>query len=407
MRTFLLGFVLAAAARAGSLDAVLSVQPAGDGVSLRLRGVSDVPREVSDLEPLVHVEFSWVDPGSGRAVSLGMRRARLVTDAVEGNPAMIECAPLQVVGAFAGLYRADLVFEPTRQNIRVRALGLASFRSRAEAGFGDAGAFVEQARLARLEVEEDAATVRRLARDLEGLWERSRRAPAQDGGWSEGASRLRDRLATVPPRNRRRPAHAVLEFMPAARGAIDAACTDLAALADGCAAEMGRPPRERNDASLAPAFLRVRAALAALERATRREPAPDLEAARAALATLKRAPAALRGWHDAWLTRAPGHDTTSWTAWRARFESDLLEAALVAGRGAAPERYLDLALAVRRILAELPPGLDQSPSLLSAYASRILGDAGALPDAAVLQDYEREILDRLERVEESMAPKQE
>ncbi|KAF0240260.1 MAG: hypothetical protein FD180_5000, partial [Planctomycetota bacterium] len=232
------------------LSPTLRVERSGENLVLRLEGTADIPRATADWAPLVEIEYLFVPlrverrirriPGilrwteqrvtAGTEITLGFGRARVLSDAVEDNPPYIEARPFVVAGQFAGIYRARLVLDPARQRIRARSIPAAA--ASAETSWGDPADFARRSREMRLEIEGDAAALQRLARDLESLWDPWRAAPHPGEKWSEGIKSWRARLEPLPARNDRRPANAIVEYMPAARSAIGEACESLAALAD-------------------------------------------------------------------------------------------------------------------------------------------------------------------------------
>ncbi|MBI2919586.1 MAG: hypothetical protein HYY18_00710 [Planctomycetes bacterium] len=428
MRLPALLFSLAAAsACAETLNPTLQIEPAGGNLRLHLAGTADLPRDLL-RDPLIHVEFLFVPlrverraqriPGGfdlpvvglteGTPVSLGFRRARAIPDAVdpEGGkvpPSLIETEPFTVTGQFAGVYRARVTFDPARQTVQLRARNLPVARAEAQIPWGNPADFPLQRRRAKLELEEDCATARRLAADLESLWTLYRRAPKGDAGWTESLDAWRARLALLEPRNARRPAHAIVETMPALRSSLAGVLETLSAQSDQFAARMAVPPAERPTPDPARESLSRRATLALrdLESALG-TPAPSADEALSALLALRHAPLALRAWHSAWLGKKPGFGSLDWESWANRQEADLVDALFIAGRAAPATAYMELALAGRALLADSPPGSGRSRSLFATYASRILEETTTPLDSVWIDSCEREIAERLARVERAV-----
>jgi hypothetical protein len=418
VRAPLLLLLLSACAAAGDvLNPTLRIEPRGGDLRLLVSGTSDLPRALADLSPLVHVEYQFVPrrvvragerraagltlpvfrTEEGEPVSLGFHRARIATDAIEDNPALIETGPFTVAGQFAGLYRVRLVLEPARQRVRLRARGLPAASASAEAPWGNPARFGAQRRQARLEIGDDAATAFRLSRDLQALWEESLAEPRADARWTEALAGWRARIEPLPARNERRPGHAILDFMPAAKGALGEGFSALAALAAACERAMTLPPKDRASA-VEWEMRRAQLAMIAVERAAGRPAgAPDAEAAAAAIEEMRAAPASLREWYGRWQTKAPGHGAAAWPAFERAFVERFVEALFTAGRAIPPDAYLDLAAAARAVLAEGPSTPQRNRSLLSAYSSRILGETSSLDGAAVSAG-EAELAERLGRV---------
>jgi hypothetical protein len=259
----------------------------------------------------------------------------------------------------------------------------------------------------RLEVEEDAAALQRLARDLEALWDSWRAAPHPGEKWTDGLNSWRARFELLPARNDRRPSHGIVEFMPAARSAIGEACEALAWLADARERSMSEEAGKRMASRvIAAAEARVNEALSGLDRAAGRpEPGPDAERVRAAIGILRAAPARLRAWHDAWRAGRAGTTTAEWSAERDRVRGDLVEALFLAGRAAPPAAYADLAEIARLLVSDPPPASVRNPSLLAAYASRILKETQAPLDEDRLWSIGQELERRLGRVERVLESK--
>ncbi|MEK7467832.1 MAG: hypothetical protein AAB074_10500 [Planctomycetota bacterium] len=413
--------LLSLPAFADVLSPTLDVKSSGDNLVLRLEGTADIPVAAADWAPLVQVEYLFVPlrvqrrieriPGllrwtdlrvtEGREISLGFARARIVSDAVADNLPYLEARPFVVAGQFAGLYRARLVLDPARQSVRLRARSLPAAAAQAEARWGDPADLPRKSREMQLAVEEDAAALQRLARDLESLWNRWRAAPQAGDEWTSGLESWRARFERLPARNDLRPAHSIVSFMPAARSAIGEACESLVSLAETCEKSMGEPAGKRLASRVVEAAaLRAHEALTGLDRAAgRREPGPDLEPMRAALATLRAAPDNVRGWYEASQSGGPGHDAEYWPAQRMRFESVLTESLFMIGRSAPPSLYADLAAIARLLFAETAPASGRNPSLLAAYSSRILKETAAPLDGEWLKACGQELKERLSRVE--------
>lgn len=419
--------LLSLSAFADVLSPTLDVKPSGDNLVLRLDGTADIPNAAADWAPLVHVEYLFVPlrverrveriPGllrwsvqrvtEGREISLGFARARIVSDAVADNLPYLEARPYLVAGQFAGIYRARLVIDPARQSDRLRARALPAAAAQAEARWGDPADFARKSREMQLAVEEDAAALQRLARDLEALWNRWRATPHPGDEWSSGLESWRARFERFPSRNDLRPAHALVSFMPAARSAIGEACQALTLLAETCERAMGEAADKRlSSRAVEAAALRAHGALLGLDRAAgRREPAPDLEHLRVAMETLRSAPESLRAWYESWRSGGPGHDVEFWPAQRARFEGVLTESLFMVGRAAPPSVYEDLAGIARLLFADVASARGRNPSLLAAYGSRILKETAVPLDEDWLKASRQELKERLGRVERVLESK--
>ncbi len=424
LRAPLLLALLALPAAADVLSPTLSVQASGENLVLRLDGTADVPRAAADWGPLVNVEYLFVpvivekrlervlgvvtwtvkSEREGAEVSLGFGRARISSDAVADNPPYLEARPFVVAGQFPGIYRARLVLDPARQSVRLRARPLPAASAMAQARWGDPADLPVRMRELRRLVEEDAATIQRLGRDLEGLWGRWRSAARAGDEWTAELAEWRARMETLPPRNDRRPAHAIMGSMPAARGAIAEACAALQALAEACETAMGEPAAKRQSLPRVElAAARAHAALLGLDRAAGdRAALPDSERAAAALAALRGAPAAFREWYEGWKSGRPGHAAEDWPAARVRFEEELTEALFELGHASRPGQYAGLAELARLLLADLPPGPGRNPSLLSAYASRILKETAAPLDEGWASFCAEQVELRLGRLEKDL-----
>lgn len=424
LRAPLLLALLALPSAAEILSPALRVQPTGDNLVLRLEGTADVPRSAADWGPLVDVEYVFVplivekrlervlgvvkwtvkSEREGTEVSLGFGRARIVSDAVADNPPYLEARPFVVAGQFPGIYRARLVLDPARQSVRLRARPIPAASAAAQARWGVASELPLRARELRRQVEEDAATLQRLGRDLEGLWGRWRAAARAGDEWTAELAEWRARVEVLPSRNDRRPAHAILGWLPAARSAVAEACAALQALADACEQAMAEPAGKRlSSGQVEGAARRAHDALTGLERAAGgREVLADAERTAAALATLRAAPAFLRTWHNSWKNGVPGHSSDEWPAARARFEESLTEALFDLGRASPAGGYAGLAEIARLLLADLPPGPGRNPSLLSAYASRILKETAGPLDEGWLGFCGQQLDLRLGRVEKDL-----
>lgn len=423
----LLFSLAAASASAEILNPTIQIESAGGNLRLHVSGTADLPRDLL-RDPLLHVEFFFVPlrverrltriPGGfdlpvvgfteGSPVSLGFRRARAIPDAVdpEGGripPSIIETEPFTVTGQFAGIYRARVTFDPARQTVQLRARNLPAARAEAQAPWGNPAEFAQQRRRARLELEEDCASARRLASDLDSLWALYRRAPQGDPGWTESLEAWRARLALLGPRNARRPSHAIVEAMSALKSSLAGVLETLSARGDLYAARMTVAPADRpaSDAALEILTRRSSLAIEDLDRALG-APAPTRDDARRALLALRHAPLALRAWHSAWVEKKPGFGSLDWESWANRQKAELVQALFTAGRATPASAYLDLALAGRALLADLPQGLGRNRSLLATYASRILEETDAPLDAAWVDACEREIAERLAAVERAL-----
>jgi hypothetical protein len=387
---------------------------------LHLEGTADIPRAAADWAPLVDVEYLFVPlrverqvhrlPGlltwktarvvEGREVSLGFGRARIVSDAVEDNSPYLDARPFVVAGQFAGLYRARLVLDPARQSVRLRARSLPAAAATAEARWGDPVDLARMSSDLRKAVEEDAYTLQILEEKLEALWQRWRTAPRVGDDWGKGLESWRARFELLPARNDLRPAHGIVEWMPAARSAIGEACEALVSLADACERVIGEPVEKRTASREVEAALgRARGAMAGLIRAAaRREPAPDAERVSAAIGVLREAPRRLLSWVEAWRAGKAGHTAADWPAERARIQDELTGALFLIGRAAPAGSYEDLAGISRLLFADAAPAGGRNPSLLAAISLRILKETSAPPDEDWLS-WGRELAERLGRVE--------
>jgi hypothetical protein len=431
MRLLAFTLVVSLSSFADSLSPSLEVEARGSGVALLLSGTADIPRDLAFRDPVVHVEFLFVplsvgrdvqigpwgirlgDVGAtpGREVSLGFTRARLVPDAVVDpetgrfEPSRIEADPFPVAGAFAGLYRARVHLDPARQNLKLRGSGLPRLRATADARFGDPATFGEQRRRVRLEIEADAVAARGYLRDMRELWESFRGGPANDARWVEAREAFRGRLDLVEQRNARRPAHDVVEFQPPARLALGEALAAIDGLSRAVDGLLMKDPGARplSDPAADAADLLAERALIRLETVIRRErPRPDSGAADRALAELRDAAGELREWHAFWGARKAGYEAAEWEGYRAVRTSSLAEALLALGRAAPPSAYVDVATVARRLLAGVSaPGAPQK-SLFEAYGGRISGEIAAPLDAEWVEACEREIEERLSRIERSL-----
>jgi hypothetical protein len=427
MRAATLLVLLALSASADVLSPELRAQPSGENLALHLEGTARLPRTASEWAPLVDVEYLFVPlrlenreetlPGGlklvtvhaveGREVSLGFGRARVVSDAVEDNPPYIEARPFVVAGQFPGLYRARLVLDPARQSVRLRAKGLPPAEATAETRFGNPADFVPLVDALRTAADEDAFALGQRAHELKVLWAQGSTTPRGTEAWIAGLADWRSRFEMISARNELRPAHAIAPFLPAARSAIGEGCEALAALAEACDKAMALPVEKRRAVpGVDAAERRLDEALAGLERsAGHRDTSGDVDRARAAVAALRAAPAALRAWHDDWRAGRPGHGASEWTAFRSAFQASLTDALFQAGRASAPSRYPDLAAVARLLFADLPAGPGRNPSLLSAYSSRILKETATPLDDGWLRTCEQELGAPLGRVEKGLEPK--
>ncbi|MCC6737636.1 MAG: hypothetical protein IT452_01215 [Planctomycetia bacterium] len=422
----LLVVFLAARASADVLSPVLGVERSGDVLLLRLEGTADVPKDAADWGPLVEVEYSFVPlvvertpvrlpgvPGwtarsvrEGREVPLGRVRARILRDAVEDNPPYLEARPFAVAGLFPGIYRARLAVDPARQSVRLRARGLPAAAAVAEARWGDPADLSRRSREMRLRVEEDAATLQRLARDLEGLWDRWRSAARPGDEWTAELAEWRERMEMLVSRNDRRPGHAIAGWIPAARSAIGEACAAMQALAAACEQAMAQSPeKRRGSGTVEAAATRANRALEGLERAAgRRDASVDASAAREAARVLRSGAREPGAWLAAHEENLPGHGDRDWAAWSRNFEETMTDALFCVGRACPPSAYAELAAVARLLLADNPPSPGRNPSLLSACRSRILRESGGRPDEAWMRACELELESRLGRLEKALGP---